>query len=53
MKSKLIMKYQSDILRKQQLEGCGLDGASKDDLLKLKKTLLSSLEAVNSALSKA
>ena len=53
MKSKLIMKYQSDISRKQQLEGLGLDGVSKEELFKLKKTLQASLDAVSAALSKA
>lgn len=52
MKGKLTSKFQSDVQRKDKLEGRNLDGMGKGDLQKLKKDLMQSLQLVTDALNK-
>ena len=51
MKSKLTMKYQSDIQRKQQLEGSDLGNLNREELMKLKRDLTHAIDQVNHKLN--
>ena len=51
MKSKLTMKYQSDIQRKQQLEGSELGNLNREELMKLKRDLTHAIDQVNHKLN--
>ena len=52
MKGRLTTKFQTDLIRKERLEGKGLENLSKSDLQALKKDLAQSLNYVNDTLNK-